>query len=97
MEFEWDDYKREKVLRERGVDFVDAAMIFDGPVFTRPDGRDYGGEDRFVSIGYADDLCVVVVYTRRGEAIRLITAWKGGRNDRAEYNARFPRTDQGDA
>ncbi|MCU0790343.1 MAG: BrnT family toxin [Nitratireductor sp.] len=96
MEFEWDEEKREKVLRERGIDFIDAAAIFEGPVFSWPDGRDYG-EDRFIGIGYAGGTCIVVVYTQRDSAIRLITAWKGGRNDRAEYDARFTRTDQGDA
>lgn len=96
MYFEWDDDKREKVLRERGIDFIDAAAIFDGPYFSKPDGREYD-EERFIAIGYAGELCLVVVYTLRGDAIRLITAWKGGRNDRAEYDANFPRTDQGDA
>lgn len=96
MEFEWDEAKREKVLRERGIDFIDAAAIFEGPVFSRPDGREYG-EDRFVGVGYAGEICIVVVYTQRGDAVRLITAWKGGRNDRAEYDARFPRTNQGNA
>lgn len=97
MRFEWDDDKRLKVLRERGVDFIDAAAVFDNPVYTWRDGRDHGGEERLISIGFVDSLCLVVVYTMRGDVIRLITAWKGGRNDRAKYDARFNRPDQGNA
>jgi uncharacterized protein (DUF4415 family) len=50
MIFEWDEVKRETVLSERGIDFLDlAASLFDGrPMITMP--------------------------SRRGEAVRLITA-----------------------
>jgi len=31
MDFEWDENKREKTLLERGIDFIDAALIWDDP------------------------------------------------------------------
>ena len=31
MIFDWDDKKREKTLRERGIDFIDAAMVWSDP------------------------------------------------------------------
>lgn len=45
---EWDEEKREKVIKDRGVDFLYAALIFENPVFVARDDRsglDYG-EDR---------------------------------------------------
>lgn len=33
MEFEWDEDKREKVLRERKIDFVDAAISLTVAIF----------------------------------------------------------------
>jgi uncharacterized DUF497 family protein len=32
MNFEWDEEKREKTLRDRGIDFIDAAMIWKDPL-----------------------------------------------------------------
>ena len=59
------------------------------------DRRDYG-EER-VSIGMVDDECFVVVHTQRGDIRRLITAWKGGRHERASYSAYIDGRDQGEA
>ena len=91
MEFEWDDWKRALVLREHKVDLLYAARILHGPVVTEPDDRQDYGEERFKSIGLVNDECFVVVYTRRENRIRLITAWKGGRRNHEQYQARVSR------
>ncbi|WP_373355655.1 BrnT family toxin [Pseudoroseicyclus sp. CXY001] len=87
MEFEWDEAKRQKVLAERGVDLARAARIFDGPVLSRLDRRMAYGEVRWVSVGTIDGIAYTVVHAGRGEAIRLITAWKGGRDELERYTA----------
>ena len=86
MNFEWDEAKRHAILLARGIDILDAALIFEGEILTRIDDRKDYGEERMISIGYADRECYVVVYTKRNETIRLITAWKGGRHDRKYYS-----------
>lgn len=91
MEFEWDETKRQQVLRERGVDILYAALIFEGPVLTRIDDRADYGEMRQISLGMVDDECFIVVFTDRGEVRRLITAWKGGGNDKARYQESLTR------
>jgi uncharacterized DUF497 family protein len=91
MEFEWDEDKRLKVMRERGVDFADVALIFENPVWTRRDNRRDYGEPRWRSVGMVEDECYVAIHTWRGEKIRLVTAWKGGRDEESEYKARYPR------
>ena len=95
-EFEWDEAKRSEVFAARGVDILYAALIFEGPVFVKRDDRKDYGEERWTAIGAVEEQCFVVVYTIRDSAVRLITAWKGGRNDRARYQERLAVEPQGD-
>ena len=96
MEFEWDETKRQQTIRQRGVDMLYAALIFEGEVLTsRDDRRDYG-EERLISLGVVDDECFVVIHTERDGLTRLITAWKGGRDERAQYEAGIARRHKAD-
>lgn len=65
MEFEWDESKRLRILKERRVDILYAALIFEGDVLTRIDDRRDYGEPRFISLGMVEDECFVVVHTQR--------------------------------
>jgi uncharacterized DUF497 family protein len=47
VEFEWDEAKHAKTLRDRGIGFDDGAPIFAGPVLIWEDARREYGEDRF--------------------------------------------------
>lgn len=89
--FEWDEVKRRKILEDRGVDLLDAALIFEkgGEIIEwRDERRDYG-EDRIIAVGYADNAPYQVVYTWRRGNIRLITAWKISHEDFKKYKARY--------
>ena len=88
--FEWNEEKRQATIKERGVDILYAALIFEGATLTRVDDRKDYGEMRHISLGLVDDVPHVVVHTKRGENARLITAWKGGRSAYEEYKTRFP-------
>lgn len=85
MEFEWDERKARANLRKHRVDFADAATIFrDERAITITDENP--DEERYVTIGAdALDRLLVVVYTVRGECIRLISAKRAGGRERAEY------------
>jgi uncharacterized protein len=93
MEFEWDEDKRLKVMRERGIDLRRVVRIFENPVVSFTDARIAYGEVRQISIGLVDDECFVVVHTRRQDVIRVITGWKGGKREKARYQASNARTD----
>jgi uncharacterized DUF497 family protein len=93
MEFEWDEDKRLKIVRERGIDLRRVVRIFENPVVSWRDDRRAYGEVRHISIGLVDDECFVVVHTRRRNVIRVITAWKGGKREKARYQASNARTD----
>jgi uncharacterized protein len=44
-----------------------------------------------IALGMADGEVYVVVYTMRDNVHRLITAWKGGKNDREKYEKSKPK------
>lgn len=94
MLFDWDDDKREKNLRERKLDFIDAARVWDDPFRQeRLDQRHVYGERRIQTIGKVAFGILLVVYTERRnqnghEIIRIISARKASRKERREYETR---------
>ena len=85
MQFEWDAAKAAANLRKHGVDFEDALRIFAGRILIETDRRRDYGEDRFIALGAVEGQVLKVVFTRRGSALRLISAWKAGQRDTATY------------
>lgn len=92
--FEWDEAKRRATIEKHGIDFLDAAEILNGPHYVL-DGNSQV-EIRKIAVGWLDGRHIAVVYTLRGEAIRLITARKARRDERERYQALFPGTNPGD-
>jgi uncharacterized protein len=88
VEFEWDPNKAASNLRKHGVRFAEAMTVFeDEAMLTMVDDQSH--EDRFVALGLSSlGRMLVVVYTTRGERIRIISARKATRNESAEYEAR---------
>ena len=89
MQFEYDEEKRRQILKDRDVDILYAALIFENAVLTKVDDREDYGETRYISLGLVDDEPYIVVHTPRGEKTRLITAWKGGRTAYENYKNRI--------
>ena len=83
--FEWDPAKRETNLRKHGIDFIDAAHIFEGLVLEHEDQRRDYGEPRVVALGRVEELLLAVVYTPREAAFRIISARKANRDEKAAY------------
>ena len=86
MEFEWDENKRRSNLSKHGIDFVDAAKIFNRPVLERIDNRydDYE-ETRIVALGEVNGVVLFVVYAWRGEVRRIISARRATKRERNKY------------
>jgi uncharacterized DUF497 family protein len=63
MKITFDPAKRERTLRERGLDFQDAARVFAREAFTFEDDRFDYPEVRFVTVGRLDERMVVLVWT----------------------------------
>jgi uncharacterized protein len=85
MAYQWDKDKAAVNLRKHGIDFADAVSVFsDDLAITTPDER--FDEDRFITIGLdALGRVLVVVYTWRGQKIRLISARPATRQERRQY------------
>lgn len=71
---EWDDAKNESNYRKHGIRFETAAYIFnDENRLEYYDDKHSDEEDRYYTIGKVGDV-MFVVYTERGEVLRLISA-----------------------
>ena len=94
MEFEWDESKRLKTLRERKIDFIDMIDLWDDPM--RQEVRDMRhnyGEPRYQTIGRSKFNIYFVVYTERAyedgtEVVRIISARRANASERELYSKR---------
>lgn len=85
MDFEWDPRKAATNLLKHGIDFEDAVHVFDGPVLLSRSDRN--GEIRCRAVGALRGVEVAVAFTFRGPALRIISARRARRHERAEYRA----------
>ncbi len=94
MEFEWDEEKAEANFRKHHVDFELAARVFFDPHrIEKFDAAHDSGEERWQTIGMAESVVLMVVYTERGmtgEIIRLISARKANQHEQKTYSKNLP-------
>jgi uncharacterized DUF497 family protein len=90
--FEWDTTKARLNFRNHGVRFEEAAAVFDDPnAITIADDEADLTEQRFIGIGVgALGRVLVVVYTYRGDNIRIISARLAAAHERHEYEVGLP-------
>jgi uncharacterized DUF497 family protein len=91
MKIEFDpDKAAANPLNHEGVTFEEAkAVLLDPYALTRENG-DANSEQRFISLGMgAKGRILIVVWTLRGETIRLISAWKANQPQRRRYEQQF--------
>ncbi|MBD3878732.1 MAG: BrnT family toxin [Quinella sp. 1Q5] len=82
---EWDNKKAAINKQKHGISFETAALVFtDENRIERRDDRHSQDEDRWQVIGMVNDV-LFVVFTERGEAVRLITARAATPRERSEY------------
>jgi len=86
MEIEFDPAKERLNQKKHGVGFDEAATcLLDPMALVREDG-DAEGEQRFVLLGMSNAVrLLVVVYTLRGETVRLISARKPTKREEQSY------------
>lgn len=85
MRIEFDPDKRSKVMTERGLDFARAGEVFAGPTVTMEDTRFDYGEPRFTTVGVLDARMVVLAWTPRGAARRVISMRKANEREIAKF------------
>jgi uncharacterized protein len=77
-----DPRRRKKTLAERGLDFEDAAIVFQGVTVEIPDERKEYGEVRIICFGLLKGRIVVIRYTPRGADRHIFSMRKA--NDREQ-------------
>lgn len=89
MQIEFDTAKRTATLEARGLDMARADEVFAGPTLTVEDDRQDYGEDRLITIGFLEATMVVLVWTPRDGAHRVISMRKANERERTLYGPRF--------
>ena len=85
MEFTWSELKRAANIKAHGLDFVDAALVFDGTTYTYEDDRFSYGEQRLVTLGLLGGVPVSIVHTETDHEIRVISFRKATKREAKIY------------
>ncbi|HUX44527.1 MAG TPA: BrnT family toxin [Terracidiphilus sp.] len=82
----WNEAKRKANIRKHGLDFQDACLVYDNPgkctyESHRPE------ESRWMDIAMAmiHGQLLTLIYTRRGDDIRVISFRPASREERKQY------------
>jgi len=84
--YEWDPAKARQNLRKHGVDFADAVTVLEDEAALTIRDPFSEQEQRWITLGMdALGRLLVVVYTWRGDRIRLISARLATPRERRQY------------
>jgi uncharacterized DUF497 family protein len=89
MRATFDSAKRAKTLAERGLDFEDAAIVFEGTTIEIEDTRRNYGEPRFICYGRLRGRLVVIGYTPRGATRHVFSMRKANDREKARLAPYF--------
>ncbi len=86
QELEWDSAKSARCEQQRGFNFEYAARALQDPSqLVLEDRRFNYGEQRFQLIGKIDNRVFVLIFSRRGQIIRIISARKANGREVKRY------------
>lgn len=87
LEFEWDQEKADSNRRKHRVSFAEAATVFADPLAAIFDDEVHSEEEqREIIVGHsADNRLLLVCFTERAGAIRIISARQATRRERRDY------------
>jgi uncharacterized DUF497 family protein len=87
-----DPAKRAETLRQRGLNFADAGTVSAGRTVTVQDTRRDYGEDRWITAGFLAGRRVVLVWTPRGGARRIISMRRAHADEEASWFGEMDRS-----
>jgi uncharacterized DUF497 family protein len=85
--FEWDQNKSKENIRKHKISFEEAKTVFNDPLsITIVDHEHSASEERFIDMGVSSrGQLLAVVYTERGNRIRIISSRLATRKERGDY------------
>lgn len=92
MNFQWNKSKAALNLSKHGVSFEEACTVFDDPLGSVVSDPDHSiDEYRWVITGTSDQgRLLVVAFTERGNATRIISAREATRREARDYATYLP-------
>ena len=90
MKITCDPAKRAAILETRGIDLREAAEVFAGPTATWLDDRFDYGEVRQLTAGFLAGRVVLIAWTQRGAARRVISMRYCHAKEVRKFRRRFP-------
>lgn len=87
MKFEWDENKARSNLKDHGINFEEAKTVFTDPLARIFDDEEHSiNENREIIIGHSSvNRLLLVCFTEREEAIRIISSRKVTKKERIDY------------
>jgi len=85
--FEWDEFKAQLNIKKHGISFDEAKTVFnDENSITIDDPYHSSEEERYINIGRSENgNILIVIYTERGDNLRIISARKATTAEKKEY------------
>ena len=88
MHVEFDPTKAAANLKKHGISFSDAELVLYDPMALTNEDDAVHGEARFVTVGVgAQNRVLTVIWTQRGNTIRLISARLATSHERRTYES----------
>lgn len=84
--YSWDEVKRKSNLKKHGLDFRDAYLVYENPEKCTYDAS-RGDEYRLMDVALAviKGRLLTLVYTERGDDVRVISFRHASREERKQY------------
>jgi uncharacterized DUF497 family protein len=89
MRISCDPKKRDRTLKDRGLDFEDAALVFEGTTVEIEDLRKNYGEPRVICYGLLFGRLVVIGYIVRGATRHVFSMRKANDREKARLAPYF--------
>ena len=89
MRVTFDPAKRLRTLADRGLDFEDASLVFEGTTVEVEDLRKDYGERRIICYGLLSGRLVVIGYTPRGRTRHIFSMRKANDREKARLAPYF--------
>ena len=85
MAITFDPTKRDWTMTNRGLNFEDAPIVFNGPRYDQVDTRRDYGETRVVTVGFLAGRMVIVGWTPRGQNQHVFSMRKANAREQRRY------------
>ncbi len=82
---EWDEAKRRFNIEKHGIDFLDAPEVLNDPGQYTYRSKHPEHEARYVTVGKVKGVIVAIIFTPRGQKLRIISARRARKYERERY------------